>query len=231
MLKVSISSRFCGPPNSGNGGYVCGIMANQTDYVTEVTLKAPPPLSRELQLKVDDGKVQMTDGDKLIGEAKAGEVVFEAPPAPSFKEAKAASKHFIGFRGNHPFPTCFVCGPERDAGDALCIFPGKIGDSSLVVAPWRPDTSLADDTGLIKEEFIWAALDCPGAFAILGEENRPIVLGRMTAEIRKKIKQGEHCVVIGWEKGHEGRKHFSGTAVYNETGDLCAVANATWIDI
>lgn len=32
----------------------------------------------------------MTDDDKLIGEAKAGEVVFEAPPATSFEEAKSA---------------------------------------------------------------------------------------------------------------------------------------------
>lgn len=231
MLNVTISSRFCGPPNSGNGGYVCGIMANQTDYVTEVTLRAPPPLSKELQITLDDGKVQMKDGDKLIGEAKTGEVVFEAPPAPSFMEAKAASKHYIGFKGNHPFPTCFVCGPEREVGDALCIYPGKIGDSALVVAPWQPDASLADDAGFIKDEFIWAALDCPGAFAILGDENRPIVLGRMTADIRGKIKQGEHCVVIGWVKGHDGRKHFSGTAVYNQARDLCAVGNSTWIDI
>lgn len=231
MSSITISSRFCGPPNSGNGGYVCGLIARLTDYVTTVTLKAPPPLAKELLLTVEDGKVQMRVADQLIGEAVAGELVFEAPPAPSFADAKAASRNYIGFNGHHPFPTCFVCGPEREAGDALCLYPGKINDPAVVAAPWQPDVSLADEAGYVKEEFIWAALDCPGAFAILGDENRPIVLGRMTADIWKKIKQGEDCVVIGWVMGHDGRKHYSGTAVYNEAGDLCAVGNATWIDI
>lgn len=230
MPKVNISPRFCGPPNSGNGGYACGLMANQTDYLTEVTLKAPLPLSRDLQLTMIDGKVLMTDGDQTLAEAKAGELAFEAPPAPSLEAARDASKNFIGFNGTHPFPTCFVCGPDRESGDALCIYPGKL-NAAVVAAPWQPDDSLADDTGSIKNEFIWAALDCPGAFAILGDENRPIVLGRMTADIRREIKQSEHCVVLGWVKGHDGRKHYSGTAIYNEAGDLCAVGHATWIDI
>ena len=27
-IPTIIRKRFCGPPNSGNGGYVCGLLAN-----------------------------------------------------------------------------------------------------------------------------------------------------------------------------------------------------------
>ena len=43
MLTMTIPRRFCGPPNSGNGGYVCGTLARCIPGAAEVTLRAPPP--------------------------------------------------------------------------------------------------------------------------------------------------------------------------------------------
>ena len=42
---------------------------------------------------------------------------------------------------------------------------------------------------------------------------------------------GEPCRVIGWKLGDEGRKHYAGTAIFDEDGDLCAWARATWIHL
>ena len=42
-------------------------------------------------------------------------------------EAVAASATYPGFSA-HPFPTCFVCGPERAEGDGLRLFPGRLPD-------------------------------------------------------------------------------------------------------
>ena len=36
-----IGSRFCGPPDSGNGGYVCGLIADYLGGPAEVTLRKP----------------------------------------------------------------------------------------------------------------------------------------------------------------------------------------------
>src|SRR5438552_14612416 len=44
MRSVVIERRFCGPPNSANGGYVCGLLAAHIDGNAEITLLAPPPL-------------------------------------------------------------------------------------------------------------------------------------------------------------------------------------------
>ncbi|MEI2700767.1 MAG: hypothetical protein V9E94_21380 [Microthrixaceae bacterium] len=62
----------------------------------------------------------------------------------------------------HAFPTCFTCGPDRASGDGLRIFPAQVpGRPELVVSPWRPDRSFVDDDDRIRDELVWAALDCP----------------------------------------------------------------------
>ena len=50
MQTMTIPRRFRGPPNSGNGGYVCGMLARQIAGAAEVTLRAPPPLETKLDL-------------------------------------------------------------------------------------------------------------------------------------------------------------------------------------
>jgi hypothetical protein len=46
--QLRVDRRFCGPPNSGNGGYTCGLVANFIDGPAEVILRRPPPLNRQL---------------------------------------------------------------------------------------------------------------------------------------------------------------------------------------
>jgi hypothetical protein len=113
----------------------------------------------------------------------------------------------------------------------MYIFAGRHRDSAIYASPWVPDGSLADEQGHIKTEFIWAALDCPGSFAIVMDQPQPIVLGRMTTEIMQPVKAREKYIVTGWALENEGRKHFCGTAVFNEKKELCAAARATWFKL
>ena len=41
METITIARRFRGPPNSGNGGYVCGMLARHIAGAAEVMLRAP----------------------------------------------------------------------------------------------------------------------------------------------------------------------------------------------
>jgi hypothetical protein len=93
-----------------------------------------------------------------------------------------------------------------------------------------PHTAHADASGRIKPEFIWGTLDCPGAWAVqMPDDPRPALTGRMTAKIIDPPKVGERCAVVGWKIGEEGRKLYSGTALYSEQGRLCALGHCTWI--
>lgn len=229
MATITIPSKYCGPPDSGNGGYVCGVIAKYAAFEPAVMLRKPPPLDKPLTIVTSDDKVLLMDGDVVIAEAVPDTLDIEPPPAPDFETAHAASANYICFE-DHVFPTCFVCGPHRKAGDGLRIFAGKVADQKVVAAPWTPFADVANEEGLVRTEFHWAALDCPGYFGITDVPTKK-VLGKMSARVVQRVKVSENCVVIGWPIQHDGRKHFSGTAIYREDGTLAAMAKAVWIDI
>jgi hypothetical protein len=226
--EISILDRFCGPPNSGNGGYTCGRLANYIEGPAEVTLRQPPPLGTPLIVSGDPlEKLSLMQDGQLVAEAKPATVNLEIETAPSFEEATVASKKFTGF-DEHPFPTCFVCGPDRNSGDGLRLFPGRLINNGRVAAPWTPDLSLAEDNK-VKPEFIWAALDCPGSYGVMKSLSEPIVLGRMASHIVSDVIPNQTYIVTGWSLGIEGRKHYAGTALYAPSGELVAYARATWV--
>jgi hypothetical protein len=229
---LQIAERFHGPPRSGNGGYTCGQVAKHLRGVVAARLKAPPPLDTELRLETDDNESRLFDGTTLIAQAKKSALNVQAPPCPSYEDAQKASQSYIGFT-KHAFPSCFVCGPQREPHDGLRIFPGPLKGSSTIAAPWMPDASLADASGNVKAEFLWAALDCAGAFVHFPTlpEGVAIVLGELTASIVGEARPGERCIVLGWPLGTDGRKRFSGTAVYAPGDRLIALAQAVWIEV
>jgi hypothetical protein len=226
-----IAKRFCGPPRSGNGGYVCGRIAKHLQGTVAVRLKAPPPLNAELRLESTDEQARLFQDTTLVGEAKRSQLELQPPPSPSYAEAEQSAQGFLGF-STHAFPGCFVCGPERKPTDGLRIFPGSVKGSSTIAAPWKPDASLADDSGNVRSEFLWSALDCTGGFAVLpSPDGIAIVLGELCATIVAQLAPGERCVVIGWPLGVEGRKRLAGSAVYAASGRLIAKARAVWIEV
>ncbi len=229
--SIVIERRFCGPPDSGNGGYVCGLLAQRLDGTAEVRLLKPPPLETPLEISHDRGSgVRLVHGPTVIAEARPARLDLDVPEAPALQEARAAMKRYVS-EDEHFFPTCFVCGPARRAKDGLRIFPGPVASRGMVASAWVPDETLSDAKGRVRPEFVWASLDCPGAFAVLGADIRPIVLGSLTAEILDLPLSGENCIAAGWKISSQGRKRLAGTALFSEDGRVLARARAVWIEI
>lgn len=223
---VVIGARFNGPPKSANGGYASGVLAEGIDGTAKVNLRIPPPLDRPMTLSGDGVTSTLTDDGRIIGEAIAADLELELPELPTPKEARTAVGKYTGFF-NHFFPTCFVCGPERAEGDGLRIFPGTVGDSGLVAAPWTPHSSLAEGDS-IGVRHVWAALDCPSFFALPGTDFA--LLAQFTADISRAPLPGEPLVVTGWHLGSDGRKHRSASALATGDGEVIGRARALWIE-
>lgn len=229
-MKVRIDRRFCGPPDSGNGGYVAGLLAKALGGSdVEVTLRAPPPLGVELDLTAQGDEAELLHGEALIGSARRTAVTVNVPPPPCIADAGAAEARFAGLR-HHLFPGCFVCGPERTAGEGLRIFAGRIEPDGAVAATWAPAADLADGEAKVAIEYLWAALDCPGYFAVR-EAARLALLGRIGGVVHRRPAIGERLIVTGWPIDRDGRKHRVGTALHDTQGRLVAAANATWISL
>ena len=234
-----IPGRYNGPPASGNGGYSAGLVASYVDdsasvrnerseprsrerkmSAAEVTLRLPPPLDVPMRVERDGADVRVYDGDRLIASATPanGRPADPAPAVP-LAEAVSAASRYPGLT-DHPFPTCFVCGPART--DGLGVFPGPLEDGGTA-APWTVPYD-------VHEAMVWAALDCPGGWAIISP-GRPYVLGRMAAVVSDLPRPGDTCVVTGRCTEVEGRKAFVKSAAYSPDGTLLGYADATWIAV
>lgn len=233
--SFEVAPRFCGPPTSGNGGYVAGRLARfvATDSghpAVAVRLFAPPPLDAPLEVRAEEDHVGLFDGDRLLARATAVPLELSPPTPPSFASAQEASKSFRGF-DEHVFPGCFVCGTDRRTGDGLRIFPGAADEDGLFAASWTPDESLrtgpADE---LDEAFLWAALDCPGAFSF-PQVDGVILLGEIRARLFGSVRIGDPCVVTSWYVENDGRKHVTGSALHGPDGECVGYARAIWIEV
>ncbi|MGW4770334.1 hypothetical protein ACWEO2_20095 [Nocardia sp. NPDC004278] len=216
---VLIPSRFNGPPDSGNGGYVGGLLAERAgnaadDGAVTVILRSPPPL--ETPLWIRDGK--LLDDETVVAEIRSGEFERDAPQRVEYADAAAASG---SYQSNDMFASCFVCGSGR--ADGLRIEAGVVGEDR-VAAPWTPDDSLP-----MGPAVLWAAMDCPGGWSLPEMFDRPALLGCMTAAVHDLPEIGEPCVVVGQSHGEQGRKSFASTAVYGSDNRLLGRAEQIWI--
>jgi hypothetical protein len=225
-----IARRFRGPPASGNGGYTCGMLAAAATRPVEVRLVRPPPLDQRLEI-VDDPEtrgLRLVDGADVVATATPKDFELEVPKPPTYAQALAAVSDYEGFQ-EHAYSECFVCGPARQRGDGMRIFASPIAGRELVAAAWIPARSLVGADGKVLPEFMWAALDCPGFFAS-GAAAKGALLGTYAARIDRCVHLDAPCVVIGWAIRHDGRKHVVGTALFDNFGELCGRALATWIE-
>ena len=236
MAPLVIAPRFCGPPDSGNGGYVCGLIAACLDGQAEITLRARPPLATPMTVERQaGGSVRIRHGHTLIAEGTCLPRGLDMePPGPvPLSEARTAGarSRLRAHPDDHPFPSCFVCGPHRRPGDGLRILVGRVAGRDLSADVWYPDDSLARQDGYLRPEFVWAALDCSGAIGAIGDApGAPAyLLGRLSARQTGPVKTGEPHVVVGWRLAEDGRKLLAGSALFTAAGQLAALARATWI--
>jgi hypothetical protein len=251
QAAIVISPRFCGPPDTANGGYVCGLIAAHLGGSAEITLHRPPPVGIPLTLDRDAAhSVTLRAAEAVIATAVAlpdGPALDLPGPVPLAAAQAAGEACRLRARPQeHPYPGCFVCGPDR--ADGLRILVGPLQDQGqcqtqthahahpqdLAADVWHPDESLAAPDGTLPPEFLWAALDCPGGMGAIGNEFQngpPWVLGRYAARQATPVQAGKPHVAVGWRLARTGRKMLAGSAVFTAAGDVAGYALATWIQL
>ncbi len=202
-----------------------------------VTLRRPPPLGTAMTVEPGaDRSLRVLHGETVIAEA-AGAAVEPTPPVTetvSMAEARAAEGRSRYFE-DPVFPDCFVCGPGREPGDGLRIFPGLVAGRDVWAAPWTPDASLADGSRGVGPEIAWAALDCPSGIAASEaadlDGTTAILLGQMTANVVAVPAIGTEYRVIAWPIGRDGRKLMAGSALLGAGNQVLAAARTVWLTV
>lgn len=240
MPHLTVPAARCGPPRSGNGGWTAGALAARLldgaggPDVAPVTVRLhrPPPLDRPLPVTTpadDPGALVLLDddADAPVATARAGALA-AAPPAPVDVAAAALAEQRYAGLAHHPFPGCFACGPARQDGEGLRIFPGPVAEGR-VAATWVPHPALAEDDLTLPTAVTWAALDCPGGWSS-DLEDRPMVLGEMTAVVLRAPRAGVRHVVVGEHRRTEGRRTWTAASLWDGE-DLVGHAEHVWVAI
>ena len=240
---VVIPSRFRGPPQSGNGGYVSGVFAELLPHqpgAPEITLRSPIPLDRTMTVKKGSSEtlgVDVFDDETLIAECRLIDSPFFdfiVPPCPDPVQIEAAMPSSLAFtpninpllpnqKGFHPISFC--CGVEAEYG--LHVYPAPHHHGHYA-ALWKTKDTWAVD-GKVPASFLWTAMDCPAQFAFMNASIRTGLMGRMSAEILALPKAGATLIVSAWTIAVQGKKHFAGAALFDETGEQIARATTLWI--
>jgi hypothetical protein len=230
--QITIDHRFCGPPQSGHGGYTAGLFATTLGPgPAEVRLRRPPPLDVPLDVVPTDDGAELRHGADVVATARPAQVDVEPIEPVTVAEATRAEDRFI-WRDDHPFDTCFGCGTSRAVGDAWRTFGGETASGDAVASRAVPPGDLLDATGRVPAGQVWAALDCITAAALSVADaplHPPWVLGTFAVDIRADVP-ASGLVVMAWPLELDGRKFRSAGALYAD-GVAVAVARATWIQL
>ena len=233
--QLYVPARFCGPADSGNGGWVAGSLARLVDPsgTVSVRLHAPIPLERDLQVRrlqeeppADSAPGRpaasaLWDGETLLATARPGVQLSSDGPARmvGFDEAVAAAERYPGLV-DHAYPTCFSCGTAREPGDGLRLHTGAV-EEGLFATAWTPLE--------VSAEIVWAGLDCPGAWACGATSSQYMLLGTLAARIDHLPVAGQPHVVLSWPTGSQGRKHYSTCVLVTADGAVLARSESVWI--
>ena len=227
--SVVFDQRFRGFDKVAQGGYTSGLLARRLPGSARVKLRGPVPMGEPLLVEEDGGRIELRSESGVLAEAEPAELDLEVPERVSPEQAAAVASGYPGHIA-HPYPECFCCGPAREPGDGLRIFPAPLGESDLLAAVWDPGEELGED-GLLPPEIVWAAFDCPQLWALMvsspPDSTDHVVTASLETEIRRPVPAAGHYVIVSWPLGVEGRRHHAGAALFDAEGAILAVSRQT----
>ena len=240
---VVIPSRFRGPPQSGNGGYVSGVFAEllpkHPGQAPEITLRSPIPLDTTMTVKrvsSETPEIDIFNHETLIAECRLIDSPFFdfiVPPCPDPVQIEAAMPSSLAFTQT----STHYCLTKRDSTRSVFVAGSKpkTGCTSTphpltkVMSPrfGKPKRHGPSTAKYLRHSYgqLWIALpnlryECIHPNGVDGQD----VCGgsRLTTA-------GATLIVSAWTIAVQGKKHFAGAALFDETGDLIARATTLWI--
>ena len=216
--------RFCGPADSGNGGYTAGRLAALIGDPAEITLRRPPLLETEMKVERAGPRLLLMHGDDLIAERR------RRLSSWRFRSVPAAMRHAGPVRAIPAWTTGTRFQVVRVRSAA-----GSGRDGGL---PWAADRWACIGCCLVRGadrrrgSCRRARLRCDGLSGrLVDQRNRPGCDLRArpdgrTADLPAGRRPRDLARVVDRPRRPQGH---AGSAQFTADGELCAYSKQTWI--
>ena len=175
-MEIMFPHHFRGPLTSANGGYACGRLAAFVDCRRG---RGDPPAAASARSAARGcaGRRRRAPPRRRGGRRRGT------------TRARGARRARPGLRRGRGEVSCGARRrmERRSSTSASCAAPARTG-LSIRVGPVAGREPLHASPITLSEalpEIVWAAIDCPGAYAVGAEGRGDIVLGRMTARVQR----------------------------------------------
>ena len=233
MPTIRIPERFQGPTGSGQGGWTAWHLAHHADGPVTVSLRAPIPLDRDLDV-VHDGESMAL----VTAEAPDTPIMIASPLAPDVPsttpvrvaDARVARSRFPATDDDHPVPFCFSCGLQADS---MRVHAGPLGDGRYA-ADWTvPAWAVAEDR---VDAALWAAIDCTAAWYACTDGDVSVAFTvQLEVEIIRPIEPEATYALVSWPgsggREWDGRKRSAAAAAFDESGEMVAWSRSLWVRV
>lgn len=217
-------------------------------YALSVRLCKPTPLDTPLVLAQNAIEsyvmTQATTADAVADAISADAVIAAAswqpwtppdvPRLPTTAALRQASLRYRGFAGSAAeslYEHCFVCSRQRRESDGLGVFAGPLQHSLTVACDWHSDERWCEAQARrqVASRFVWAALDCPGYFAV-GADRAPCLLAEMQLRQLRPVPSAAPLAILGWPLQFSGRRRLAATGIFSASGEVLALAKTLWVE-
>lgn len=219
IVTVSIDGQYQGPDGIANGGYLAGRLGGRGP--ARIVLKSPARVGTPLQaVRTHFGMTLLDGGAKVatVDPCDAPDPVGWVPSAAEIADLPTPDLTA------HPFPRCFVCGPDNDRGLRIVFRETWAG----VAASFTPTSTASPETS--PHIGIVGALDCSSGWAVYapGEAG---VLGTFEFVVLNEPEPNQTLTVVAERRERIGKRRLAASSVFDSNGALVGSALATWIDI
>ncbi|MEM9041035.1 MAG: hypothetical protein AAGD33_14145 [Actinomycetota bacterium] len=236
VRSITIAPHHNGPTGSGHGGVFAGRLAALVGGgPVAVRLQRPVPLATELLVEVaPDGSHAVRRADDDTGEVIATARRVDPLPDPAPGIGMLGDLRWVPgvplarLETDHPCPTCFACGTERQ--DGLRLRPHLLG--GVCVASWTPEFPGVAAGDVVPDWMVWAALDCGSAGPALDlvVADQAILTGELIADVRWSARASTDLLLTSQVIDRDGRRTVTEVALLAHD-EVLAVARATWITV
>ena len=186
----------------------------------EVTLRSPPPLERPLAVERDGDVLRVRRRRDRGRRGRPGLGSSSSVPEPPRPGRRLRPRRALPRLRGARLPALLRLRPEPRARRRPAHLRRPAGRLALRGA--------VDTRPRSRPEFVWAALDCPGAIAVGFPDRGETLLGRRRP--RSTSSRSRRALRRRRLAARRGRpKALRRTALYGEDGRMLATARATWI--